>query len=320
MGSRTPQAVTNPEDFGRVAVLMGGWAAEREVSLDSGSQVIAALQRSGVDAVEVDLDRDRLLGLKAEGFDRAFNILHGVGGEDGTVQAVLDVMGLPYTGSGVLASALSMDKHRTKQIWNSAGIPTPPYVLLDENTDFSAVVDHLGLPIFVKPATEGSSIGMSRVEKVDNLQAAYLKAAKYCPVVIAERFVEGGEYTVAVLQGSDGLQGLPLLRIESDSAFYDYDAKYVSDSTRYHCPCGLPAESEAECAALAVRAFNVLDASGWGRADFLLDKDGRPWFLELNTVPGMTSHSLVPMAAKQAGMDFDALVWRILETSMGPGS
>lgn len=311
--------VTDPKAFGKVAVLMGGWAAEREVSLDSGAQVLQALQRQGIDAVGVDLDRERLLGLKAEGFDRAFNILHGIGGEDGTLQAVLDVAGIPYTGSGVLASALSMDKRRTKQIWSACDIPTPDYCLLDEDSDFDQVIARLGLPIFVKPATEGSSIGMSRVDKAADLEAAYRKAAEYCSVVLAESFVQGGEYTAAVLAGQQGLQGLPLLRIETQADFYDYNAKYISNSTQYHCPCGLPAEQEAALSALAVKAFQLLGAEGWGRADFLLDANGQPWFLELNTVPGMTSHSLVPMAAKQAGIDFDALVWRILETSMEGG-
>lgn len=309
-------SVTDPRMFGKVAVLMGGWAAEREVSLDSGAQVVEALLRQNVDAVAVDLSRERLLTLKAEGFNRAFNVLHGVGGEDGTVQAVLDVMGIPYTGSGVLASALSMDKHRTKQIWNASGIPTPAYSLLYADSDFGAIAMELGLPIFVKPATEGSSIGMSRVDTADQLEAAYHKAAEYCELVLAERFIEGGEYTAAVLESESGLQGLPLLRIETHSEFYDYNAKYISNRTEYHCPCGLPEEVEAQLSELAVRAFKLLGAAGWGRADFLLDADGQPWFLELNTVPGMTSHSLVPMAAKQAGLDFNQLVWRILESSM----
>ncbi len=312
--------VTDPRAFGKVAVLMGGWAAEREVSLDSGAQVLAALQRQNVNAVGVDLTRDRLLALHAEGFDRAFNVLHGQGGEDGTVQAVLNVMGLPYTGSDVLASALSMDKRRTKQIWTAAGIPTPAYALLTADADFAGVAEQLGTPIFVKPATEGSSIGMSRVDQPDDLEAAYHKAAEFCDVVLAERFVEGGEYTAGVLEGPDGLQALPLLRIETQAEFYDYNAKYISNATQYHCPCGLPEEQEAKLSALALQAFESLGASGWGRADFLLDSEGQPWFLELNTVPGMTSHSLVPMAARQMGIDFDALVWRILETSMPGGA
>lgn len=309
--------VTDAADFGKVAVLMGGWSAERDVSLDSGAQVLAALQRQGVNAHGVDVNRENLLLLKNVGFDRAFNILHGPGGEDGIVQSVLQVLGIPLTGSGVLASALAMDKLRTKQIWESAGIPTPSYRLLEDDTDLEAVVEALGLPIFVKPATEGSSIGMSRVERGEDLAAAYAHAAQYNPLVLAEAFIEGGEYTCAVLQGAEGLQALPLIRIQTPNTFYDYEAKYQSDATAYHCPCGLPADTEAQLAALSLQAFRLLGANGWGRADFMLDAEGRPWFLELNTVPGMTSHSLVPMAAQQAGLDFDALVWRILEGTMG---
>ena len=307
--------VRQAADFGKVAVLLGGWAAEREVSLDSGAQVLAALQRQGVDAVGIDANKDNLLTLKAQGFDRAFNILHGIGGEDGTVQAVLEMQGIAYTGSGVLASALAMDKHRTKQIWSAAGIPTPAYELLDESTDFAAVVEALGLPIFVKPATEGSSIGMSRVDRAEDLEPAYRKAAEYCSLVLAESFISGGEYTAAVLEGQDGLEGLPLLRIETKAEFYDYDDKYLSAATDYPCPGGRSPDQEAELSALAVKAFGLLGARGWGRADFLLDAEGQPWFLELNTIPGMTSHSLVPMAANERGYDFDALVWRVLETS-----
>lgn len=308
--------VIDPAAFGKVAVLMGGWAAEREVSLDSGAQVLAALQRQGVNAHAVDVNRDNLLLLKNVGFDRAFNILHGPGGEDGVVQSLLEVLEIPYTGSGVLASALAMDKLRTKQIWESAGIPTPAYRVLADDTDLDAVVESLGLPIFVKPATEGSSIGMSRVEKAADLPAAYARAAEFNPIVLAESFIAGGEYTCAVLEGAEGLQALPIIRIQTENSFYDYQAKYQSDETQYHCPCGLPADTEAQLAALALQAFRLLGARGWGRVDFMLDADGRPWFLELNTVPGMTSHSLVPMAARQAGLDFDALVWRILETTL----
>ena len=312
--------VTDPAAFGKVAVLMGGWSAERPVSLDSGEQVLAALQRQGINAHGVDVNRDNLLLLKNVGFERAFNILHGTGGEDGIVQSVLQVLDIPVTGSGVLASALSMDKLRTKQIWQSSGIPTPEYRLLDDASDFDEVVEALGLPIFVKPVTEGSSIGMSRVDKAEDLPAAYAHASEYNPVVLAEAFVDGGEYTCAVLEGPEGLQALPLIRVETPNSFYDFQAKYESDATLYHCPCGLPADTEAQLAALAVQAFRLLGARGWGRADFMLDDQGRPWFLELNTVPGMTSHSLVPMAAKQAGLDFDALVWRILEGTVGEAS
>lgn len=306
-----PRKIQNAADFGRVAVLLGGWAAEREVSLDSGAGVVAAMQRLGIDAEAVDVDRERLLTLREQGFDRAFIILHGVGGEDGTAQAILDTSGIPYTGSTVLGSALGMDKYRTKCLWRAHGIPTPDFRLLDEHSDMDAVVAALGLPIFVKPASEGSSIGMSRVDRVEDLRPAYEKARAFDPLVLAERFVKGGEYTCAVLNG----QVLPLVRIETPREFYDYEAKYQSDDTRYLCPCGLPEQEEQAFSEIALKAFNVLAASGWGRVDFLLDEQGQPWFLELNTVPGMTSHSLVPMAAKEAGLSYDELVWRILETS-----
>jgi D-alanine-D-alanine ligase len=309
--------VKDPAAFGKVAVLMGGWSSEREVSLDSGTQVLAALQSQGINAHAVDVDRNNLLLLKNVGFDRAFNVLHGTGGEDGVVQSVLQVLGIPVTGSGVLASALAMDKLRTKQIWQSAGIPTPAYRMLSDDSDLDEVVEALGLPIFVKPATEGSSIGMSRVETAADLPAAYSRAAKYNPSVLAESFIAGGEYTCAVLESPEGLQALPIIRVETANSFYDYQAKYQSDDTQYHCPCGLSGADEAQLAALAVQAFRLLGAQGWGRVDFMLDAEGRPWFLELNTVPGMTSHSLVPMAAKQAGLDFEALVWRILEGTLG---
>lgn len=304
--------VQKAEDFGRVAVLLGGWAAERKVSLESGAGVLAALQRLAVDAVEVDASKEKLLNLRNEGFDRAFNILHGIGGEDGTAQAILDASEIPYTGSAVLGSALGMDKYRSKLLWRAHGIPTPDFRVLTADSDMSAVAAALELPIFVKPASEGSSIGMSRVDRAEDLQAAYELAAQYDSLVIAERFVEGGEYTAAILQG----ESLPLVRIEVAGEFYDFHAKYESDDTRYFCPCGLPEHEEHAFQELARKAFDVLGASGWGRVDFLLDQQGQPWFLELNTVPGMTSHSLVPMAAKEAGLSYDELVWRVLETSM----
>ncbi len=303
--------IRNAKDFGRVAVLLGGWAPEREVSLVSGAAVLQALQKQGVDAHGVDLSRDRLLNLKGEGFDRVFNVLHGIGGEDGVVQAALELMNLPYTGCGVLASALSMDKRVTKLVWAAQGIPTPMHRVLSEETDYAQLVDELGLPIFVKPADAGSSIGMSKVRSADELPEAYNFARQYCQTVLAERFVSGGEYTCAILEG----QALPLIRIEPDGEYYDYNAKYVSDNTRYHCPCGLPPEQEAQLQAMALKAFQLIGASGWGRVDFMLDIEDKPWFLELNTVPGMTSHSLVPMAARAAGINFDELVWRVLETT-----
>ncbi|EIT69175.1 MULTISPECIES: D-alanine--D-alanine ligase [Hydrocarboniphaga] len=311
----TPHA-SRPEDFGKVAVLMGGWSSERQVALWSGEAVHQALVERGVDAHAVDLTRERLFGLKAEGFDRAFNVLHGTGGEDGTVQAVLDLLGVPYTGSGVLASALAMDKLRTKRIWKSEGLPTPEWLVLRSNEDALAAGTQLGFPYFVKPAAEGSSVGISKVKFATSAVSAYRKAAGEYEdrprVVLAERMITGGEYTCAILDG----QALPTIRIEPDGEFYDYNAKYISNDTRYHCPSGLPAALEAEIQALSLRAFELLGASGWGRVDFLLDEQQRPWLLEANLVPGMTSHSLVPMAAKAVGLSFADLCWRILQTTL----
>ncbi len=307
-GPRIRQAA----EFGRVAVLMGGWSAEREVSLWSGAGVLDALRQRGVDAHDVDVDRRRLLALADEGFDRAFIALHGPGGEDGVVQALLEVIGLPYTGSGVMASALAMDKLRTKMVWQGAGIPTPPHRVLREPADLEGVVDELGLPLFVKPATEGSTFGATRVEKAAQLEAAWRAARAYGPDVLVERFIDGPEYTVSIL----GRDVLPLIRIEAPGGLYDFDAKYRSDDTRYLCPCGLPPAREAELGELALQAFDAIGAGGWGRVDLMLDGAGQPWLLELNTVPGMTSHSLVPTAARAAGMAFDELVWRILETAV----
>lgn len=298
--------------FGKVAVLMGGWSAEREISLQSGRAVLAALQARGIDAHGVDVDRGRLLHLAEGGFDCAWIALHGTGGEDGIAQAVLEVQGLPYTGSGVLASALAMDKARCKALWAASGIPTPAHRLLRADTDADTLVADIGLPIFVKPATEGSSIGMSRVDAPDQLHAAWQAASRYGESVLAERFVAGDEYTAAVL----GDRVLPMLRIESAGSFYDFHAKYEADTTRYHCPCGLAPDEEQRLAALCLDAFRATGARGWGRVDFMLDDDGQPWFLEINTVPGMTSHSLVPMSAAAAGIDFENLVERILALSL----
>lgn len=298
----------DPRSFGKVAVLMGGWSAEREVSLQSGAAVLAALQRSGVDAVGVDVDRDGLLTLNTGHFDNAWIALHGTGGEDGLAQAVLETQGIAYTGSGVLASALAMDKYRCKALWAGQGIPTPGHCLLHEQTDFAGVASELGLPLFVKPACEGSSIGMSKVETAGELGAAWRLASRYDTSVLAERFIAGPEYTASILAG----QVLPLIRIETPRGFYDYQAKYESEKTLYHCPCGLDDEAQQRLERLSLRAFEVLGARGWGRVDFMLDQHDQPWFLELNTIPGMTSHSLVPMAAAQAGIDFDTLVLRIL--------
>ena len=297
--------------FGKVGVLFGGRSAEREVSLKSGSMVLKALQGRGVDVHAFDPSERGLDALKAEGFERVFLALHGRYGEDGTMQGALELMGIPYTGSGVLASSLAMDKWRTKVIWQAAGIPTPRYELMQADTDFAAVVQRLGLPIMVKPANEGSSIGMSKVKRAEDLAAAYALAAKYDDIVIAEQFIEGIELTAGVL----GRTPLPVIKLETAREFYDYEAKYISDDTRYILPCGLSAAAEAELQAGVLRAFDALGCRGWGRVDLMMDRDGRPYFLEVNTSPGMTDHSLVPMAARHAGIAFDELCVRILASA-----
>jgi len=299
----------SPSRFGKVAVLFGGKSAEREVSLKSGAAVLAALKRSGVDAHAFDPAVQNLQALKDEGFERAFIALHGRFGEDGTVQGALELLGIPYTGSGVLASALGMDKWRTKMVWQAAGLPVPEYALLDERSDWDAVAQRLGLPLFVKPANEGSSVGISKVKAAGDLQKAWREAAKHDSLVIAERFIGGGEYTVAIL----GNQALPVIKIEPASEFYDYEAKYFRDDTRYLCPCGLSAGKEAEMQRLAQQGFELIGGRGWGRVDFLVDGAGNPHLLEVNTAPGMTDHSLVPMAARQAGISFEQLVVKVLE-------
>jgi D-alanine-D-alanine ligase len=298
-------------DFGKVAVLMGGPSAEREVSLKSGKAVLASLRRQGIDAHGIDADKSTLRQLEDGRFDRAFIALHGRWGEDGVIQGALEVLGIPYTGSGVLGSALGMDKRKTKLLWTADGIPTPEHAVLSPGVDLDKVAARLGLPLFVKPAREGSSLGVSKARDVAQLQAAWEAAAKFDDQVIAERFIEGPEITCGIL----GEQALPLIRIETEREFYDYEAKYLLDTTRYLCPSGLPADQEREIQRLARRAFEVLGCSGWGRVDFMLDRAGRAYALEVNTVPGMTDHSLVPKAAKQAGIDFDQLVLRILETA-----
>ncbi|WP_047551294.1 D-alanine--D-alanine ligase [Methylotenera sp. G11] len=294
-------------NFGKVAVLFGGKSGEREVSLKSGSAVLAALQRQGVDAHAFDPATRPLHDL--EGFDRAMISLHGRFGEDGAMQGALELLGIPYTGSGVMASAIGMDKWRTKMIWSAAGISTPAFELVKADSDFAAIEKRLGLPLFVKPANEGSSIGISKVKQAGGLQAAYELAAKSDPLVIAEQFVGGGEYTVGIL----GDKALPIVRIVPKNEFYDFEAKYLRDDTEYLCPCGLSAEKEAQIQQEALQAFNAIGCRGWGRVDFLMDEAGRHYFLEVNTSPGMTDHSLVPMAAKASGIGFDELVIRILE-------
>ena len=297
------------KNFGKVAVLFGGRSAEREVSLKSGGAVLAALQRSGVDAHPFDPAVQNLQALADEGFERAFIALHGRFGEDGTVQGALELLGIPYTGSGVLASALGMDKWRTKLVWQAAGLPVPAYELLTAQSDWNAVVQRLGPPLFVKPANEGSSVGISKVKTVEELPRAYEKAAGHDNLVLAESFIGGGEYTAAILNE----QALPVIKIEPANEFYDYEAKYLRDDTRYLCPSGLSAEQEAEVQRLAKQAFALIGGQGWGRVDFLMSTSGQPYALEVNTAPGMTDHSLVPMAARQAGISFEQLVLQILE-------
>lgn len=302
-------SILNPASFGKVAVLLGGRSAEREVSMKSGAAVVAALLRCGIDASPFDPATQNLQALVDDGFDRVFIALHGRYGEDGTVQGALELLGIPYTGSGVMASALGMDKWRSKLVWQAAGLPIPDYALLDEHSDWKSVAQQLGLPLFVKPANEGSSVGISKVKTVSELPAAYREAAKHDPLVLAESFIGGGEYTVAIL----GEQALPVIKIEPANEFYDYEAKYLRNDTRYLCPSGLSGAQEAEMQRLAKQAFALIGGKGWGRVDFLKDEAGRTYLLEVNTSPGMTDHSLVPMAARQAGLSFEQLVLRILE-------
>lgn len=294
-------------DFGKVAVMFGGTSAEREVSLKSGSRVLAALQGQGIDAHAFDPASQPLDALK--GYDRAFIALHGRHGEDGTIQGALEVMHIPYTGSGVLASALAMDKFRTKLMWQAAGLAIPEYALLTADSDFAEVEEELGLPLFVKPAREGSSIGVTKVKARGELKAAYEEAARHDPLVIAEKGVMGGEYTVGII----GDEAMPIIKIEPATEWYDYEAKYNRDDTQYLCPCGLPEAREMEIRKGALEAFRILGGRGWGRVDFLMDEDGKHYFLEVNTAPGMTDHSLVPMAARVNGLDYPALVRRVLE-------
>ena len=300
--------------FGKVAVLLGGLSAEREVSLKSGAAVLAALQAQGIDAQGFD---PRALPLHdLEKFDRVFINLHGRFGEDGCIQGALELLNIPYTGSGVMASAIGMDKWRSKLLWRAMGIVTPDFELLNAHTDFAAIEKKLGLPLFVKPANEGSSIGISKVKRAGDLAAAYALAAKADPLVLAEKFVGGGEYTVGILTNAkQGLEALPIVRIVPKNEFYDYEAKYLRNDTEYLCPCGLSPEKEALIQQEAIAAFQALGCSGWGRVDFLMDENGQHYFLEVNSSPGMTDHSLVPMAAKAAGISFEQLVLRILESA-----
>jgi D-alanine-D-alanine ligase len=303
--------ITDAKQFGKVAVLFGGTSTEREISLVSGRAVLAALQRRGIDATGIDPRDASLAELPAKGFDRAFIALHGPGGEDGSVQGLLEMIGLPYTGSGVMGSALGMDKLRTKRLAGALGVATADSVVLRQVADCALALERLGLPLIVKPATQGSSVGMSKVTTAAEMEPAYRAAAAVDETVFAEKWITGAEYTVAVLHR----RVLPAIRIEAANAFYDYEAKYHRNDTKYHCPAGLSAQAEAHLASLALAAFDAVGAEGWGRADFMADHTGRPLLLEINTVPGMTDHSLVPMAARAAGIDFDELCWQVLETS-----
>jgi D-alanine-D-alanine ligase len=308
---KTQRHVTDPRDFGRVAVLLGGTSSEREISLKSGNAVLAALAKRGVDAHPFDPKDKPLTELSARKFDRVFIALHGPGGEDGTLQGALEFLGLPYTGSGVMGSAIGMDKLRTKRLAASVGIPSAEYLVLRGPQDLETCIERLGLPLIVKPATQGSSVGMTKVEKAGDLAAAYQAAALLEPSVFAEAWITGAEYTVAILQG----RALPSIRIETPATFYDYQAKYFRNDTKYHCPSGLSNEAEKHLASLALSTFAAVGAEGWGRADFMMDRTGRPFLLEVNTVPGMTDHSLVPMAARALDINFEQLVWQVLETS-----
>jgi D-alanine-D-alanine ligase len=296
-------------EFGKVAVLLGGPSAEREISLMSGNGVLRALHDREVDAYAFDPAERELFDLKREGFQRAFIALHGRYGEDGTVQGALETLKIPYTGSGVMASALSMDKWRTKLIWLASAIPTPRYALIDANSDWNKVAAEIGLPLIVKPAREGSTIGLTKVSSVNDLPAAYGLAVKYDALVLAEEFIEGQELTASIL----GDRALPLVRIEAPQGNYDYQNKYFTDDTKYHCPSGVRADTEAAIKDAALKAFHVLGCSGWGRADVMLKSDGSFSFLEMNTSPGMTGHSLVPMAAKAVGIAYPDLCVKILE-------
>ncbi len=305
--------VKQASEFGRVAVLMGGASAERPISLKSGAAVLDALLSRSVAAEALDPSVPGALDRLAGGeFDRAFNILHGRGGEDGVIQGYLDTLGVSYTGSGVLGSALAMDKLRSKQLWQGVGLPTPAFVVLNDVRDLAAAARDIGFPLMIKPIHEGSSIGMSKVYSERELEDAWRMADAFDHQVLAERWIDGPEYTAGIL----GRDALPLIRLETPREFYDYEAKYQADSTRYHCPCGLDAGREALLQSVALDAFERLGASGWGRVDFLCDAAEQLWLIEVNTVPGMTDHSLVPMAARVAGIDIADLVWRILETSM----
>ncbi|MDO3388389.1 D-alanine--D-alanine ligase [Gilvimarinus sp. SDUM040013] len=297
--------------YGRVGVLYGGHSAEREISLKSGAAVEASLIAQGVDCIGIDIGKNSIADLQAAQLDRAFIALHGTGGEDGRIQAVLEYLSIPFTGSDVQSSAIGMDKLRTKQLWQAMDVSTPAFRILSSQTDWSLVLNELGGVVMVKPVHEGSSIGMSKVDNAQALQKAYELAANYDGVVIAEKLIVGAEYTVAILGG----EALPPIKLETGHSFYDFDAKYVSGDTQYLCPCGLSTEKEAQLQEQALEAFRSIGCRGWGRVDVMTDEAGKFYMLEVNTVPGMTNHSLVPMAAKAHGLSFDALTLAILDES-----
>ena len=306
------RAVADAADFGRVAVMLGGFSSEREVSLDTGRAVLTALRRRGIDAHAWDPAEQSINAFATAGFDRVWIALHGPGGEDGALQGLLQWLEIPYTGSGVMASAIAMDKGRSKHLFLAANIPTPDYVVITSRKEAADAAAKLGLPLIIKPSGQGSSVGMSKVSAHAELAEAVDEALRYGEAALLEACITGDEFTVAILQG----EALPTIRIETPRVFYDYRAKYQSDRTEYICPGTADAVEEARYAELALAAFAELGCSGWGRVDFMTGGDGQPLVLEINTVPGMTSHSLVPMAAAQAGIDFDELCWRILETSV----
>ncbi|WP_034170251.1 D-alanine--D-alanine ligase [Acinetobacter sp. YZS-X1-1] len=304
--------MSNASKFGKVAVLLGGKSAEREVSLDSGTAVLEALMRSGVNAEAFDPQERSVTELV--NYDRAFVVLHGRGGEDGQIQGALEWLNIPYTGTGVQGSAIGMDKVKTKQVWQGSELPTAPYRIVTKNSNAQEIVSALDLPLIIKPVHEGSSIGMSKVEKVEDFADAITKATEHDAVVMAEKWITGREFTIVILNG----QALPVIRLQppEDVAFYDYEAKYQRNDVEYGIPCGLSESEEKELQALALRAFQAVGASGWGRIDAMQDEQGKFWLLEVNTVPGMTSHSLVPKAAAAVGYSFDALCVAILEQTL----
>lgn len=305
------RTITSAAEFGRVAVLMGGRSAEREVSLRSGQAVLVALQQQGIDAHPIDVDQTVSKQLLSQQFDRAFVVLHGRGGEDGEIQGLLQTLHIPYTGSGITGAVMSMNKRISKLIWQQQSLPTAKFVSLSKTTDTEQLLSSLGLPLIIKPVNEGSSIGMSKVTEAESLSAAIALAFQYDDDVIAEQWIHGMEYTISILEE----EALPVIRLKTPHAFYDFDAKYQANTTEYHCPCGLDAETEFACQSLALEAFQALGMQGWGRIDVMANQQGEFFLLEANSVPGMTDHSLVPMAAKQAGLSFQQLVWRILQSS-----